>query len=129
MQNRNIAHFNEIKMPKREIKFKGYAKLGALIASSTIVAFALVKNYQYEHRPIKIAVEELVSDAGLNRTDENDRINGKMTQEELVNYAIENKLSIEQIENELKKFSERTNIDYEVVQEKVEENNQGLFRK
>lgn len=129
LQNRNIVKFNEVKMPKRKSNFKGYAKLGTFIASSTIMAFALVKNFQYENRPIKIAVNELISDAGFNKTDDGRTIDGKMTQEELANYAIENGLSIEQIENELNKFSKKNKIDYDFVQEKVEESNQGLFRK
>ena len=130
LKNRNIAHFNEVRMPQpRKTNFKGYAKLGAIMVTSTILAFALFKSNQYENRPIKIAVNELLSDAGLNRTDNARKIDGKMTQEELTNYAIENELSIEQIEAELSKFSKKNGLDYEFVQEKVEENNQGLFRK
>lgn len=129
LKNRNIAHFNEVLIPKRKSNFKGYAKLGAIMVTSTILAFALFKSNQYENRPIKIAVNELLSDAGLNRTDNARKIDGKMTQEELTNYAIENGLSIEQIEAELNKFSKKNKLDYEFVQEKVEENNQGLFRR
>lgn len=130
LQNRNIAHFNEVRMPQpRKTNFKGYAKLGAVIVTSAILAVTLVKSNQYEKKPVKVVVNELVSDAGFNQTDNGKKIDGKMTQEELANYAIENELSIEQIEAELSKFSKKNGLDYEFVQEKVEENNQGLFRK
>lgn len=129
LQKRNIAHFNEVRNPNKKSNFKGYAKLGAIMAASLISTIALVKQIKYENQPIRITVNELVTDAGLELTDNGKKISGKMTQEELVDYAIKNELSIEQIEEELNKYSRKNHLDYDFVQEKVEENNQGLFRR
>lgn len=130
LQKRNVAQFNEVRMPNnKKSNFKGYAKLGAIMTASLISAITLVKYIKYENQPIRVTVNELVSDAGFELTDNGKVISGKMTQEELVEYAIKNELSIEQIEEELSKYSEKRNLDYDFVQEKVEENNRGLFRK
>lgn len=129
LQNRNIAHFNEVRNPNKKSSFKGYTKLGAIMAASLISTIVLVKQIKYENQPIRVIVNELVTDAGFEETDNGKTISGKMTQEELVEYAIKNELSIEQIEEELNKYSKQNRLDYDFVQEKVEENNQGLFRR
>lgn len=128
MNNRNIAHFNEIqdrKSSKRPFNFKGYIKL-ALLGLTTL---ALVKLCQYENRPIKIVVNEITADSGFNLTDNGKKVTGNMTQEELANYAIENNLTIEQIEEELNKFSSRENFDYDLVLDEVKEDNEELFKR
>jgi len=128
MQNRNRVSFNEIKESshkKNTHNFKGYLKLAVLVG----MTFVLVKTVKYENQPIRVVVNELTSDSGLNLTDDGRTINGKMTQEELANYAISNGLSIEQIEEELEKYSKKQNLNYEFVEEEVEKDNEELFKR
>lgn len=128
MSNRNVAHFNEIKerqVTRKTFNFKGYAKLALL----GVTTFALVKLYKFETQPIKIVTNEITADSGFSLTDNGKTITGNMTQEELANYAIENNLTIEQIEEQLSKFSNRENLDYDYVLEEVKEDNEELFKR
>lgn len=128
MQKRNKASFNEINdFPCKKVthKFKGYAKIAILVG----MTFALIKVCKYENQPIRIVINELTSDSGFNLTDDGRTIDGKMTQEELANYAISNGLSIEQIEEELVKYSRKQNLSYEFVEEEVEKDNEELFKR
>ena len=128
MQNRNRVSFNEIKEvshKKNTCNFKGYLKLAVLVG----MTFVLVKTVKYENQPIRVVVNELTSDSGLNLTDDGRTISGKMTQEELANYAISNGLTIEQIEVELEKYSKKQNLNYEFVEKEVEKDNEELFKR
>ena len=121
---KNLVNNKQNDRSKQALKIKAYLKL-ALLAG---ISFSLIKLYKYETRPIKIVVNELTSDSGLNFTDEGKTINGTMTQEELANYAIEKGLTIEQIEEELNKYSEKRNLDYDYVEEQVKTDNEELFK-
>jgi len=103
-----------------------FIKKLALLGLTTI---ALVKLYKFETQPIKIVTNEITADSGFILTDNGKTITGNMTQEELANYAIENNLTIEQIEEQLSKFSNRENLDYDYVLEEVKEDNEELFKR
>lgn len=96
-----------------------------------ITTFALIVGgaVKYENSPIKITVREMASDGGVYLTDNGKKYDGKMTQEELVEYAIENRLTMEQLDKEIEKFCNKESLDEETVRESMEETNEEVFNR
>lgn len=89
----------------------------------------LYKESTYENKPIKYVVNEMALDSRLELSDNGKVFSGKMTQEELVDYAIKHELTIEQIEEEIQNYSRKTHLDNEFVEEKMEESNPEIFKR
>lgn len=120
----NRVHEENIKEQKKQNKniVKVYA--GIVLASIVLVTSAI----KYENKPIRVTVREMAADSGLYLTDDGRKINGKMTQEELVDYAIKHNLTMEQLDAEITKFCNKEWLAEDVVREKMEETNPEVFK-
>lgn len=114
-----------IKTEKKDKKdvIKVYAGI-AVIAAIVLVIEGAVK---YESKPIRKTVIEMAADTGLYEI-EHDKIDGNMTQEELVDYAIKNNLTMEELDKQIAKFCDKEWLAEDVVREKMEETNPGVFK-
>ena len=120
--------YHNTSTPKKNLNIKSISKV-ALATLGLVGLVALCKESSYENKPIKIVTMEMASDSGVALTDNGRKIDGKMTQEELVNYAIEHELTIEQIEEEIANYSKKEMLNKEFVQEKMEEDNPEIFKR
>lgn len=123
LDEKNKQYEESIKTNSKFKKFIG----GALLLST--ISISLYAGAKYENRPVRVVVKEMASDSNLFMTDNGKKSIGTMTPEELVQYSIENKLTIEQIEKEIEKFCKQEMLNKDFAQEKMEETNPGVFRR
>lgn len=111
---------------KTKIKFRNKAIIK--IAAGVVLVGGLSALLMDSNKPVNIVATEMVSDAGLYKTDDGKKIDGKMTREELLEYIETHDLSSDEIEKAVRKFLKQemvANIDNAL--EKIDNNNPGIL--
>ena len=113
------------KVKNLKIRKKNIAKVfaGAGVAVALITGVVV-----YENRPINVVTNELMSDANLNRSDNDKPIDSHMTSDELLAYIEKHDLSLEEIEKAVSHRLSYAMIDQEFGMEKVQNANPEVFQ-